>query len=292
MALLHVFELDPSTPQIESGRSDIRNNVMKSPERDRDGKENNEEQSTKPSFIAICQRKPDLMSRPFLHMWNQRVFGAPMLLRVADLEGYSGCDLYDLVAKRMQAYVPPGVLPFLKKDESRRPTPNQDVVTGRTGMRRRTQECYKTSAHAEDTVFGEIPRYGFRLRITQRDGKKCNTSAWYEGCVGSLIPDDDYPTTVADGDTVAIDWHIVVDLSSDSFGRLPPYDSRLDQGKMLNAKRHQTCHTGKNKFGRGSITLEECLKEFSKEEKIPEVRFFGPIVNFGYNYPFDSPSPF
>lgn len=226
-------------------------------------------QQVKSSFIAMCQRKPELTGRPFLHSWSQRVFGNPLLLRVAELEGYSGRDFYDLVSKRVRSHVPPGVLPFLTQNENNAHTYSQDG--GQSGMRRRRQECHKSIAHSEETVFGEIPRYGFRLRITSRDGKKCSVCPWYESCIGSLVPDDDYPTIVADGDTVSIDWHIAVDLVTDSFGRLSSSDSHLDQGIRIpqNVKRHYSCHSDKG--GRG-ITLEECLQEFSKEEKIPEVR--------------------
>ena len=215
------------------------------------------------SYLAICQRKSELKSRPFMYPFSQKVFGTPLLLRVSDLEGYSGRDLYDLVAKHVRKFVPPQVLPFLIGGQSER----REAMGLRYRKRRYEQkERHKTTADAEEVAFGDIPRYAFRLRITSRDGSKCDLFPWYECSLGCLVPDDDYPTIVMCGYTIAIDWHIVVDLAMGKFGldvcKFPP----------VNIKKHRTCHSGKNKYGsRGAITLEDCLDEFSKEEKIPEV---------------------
>ncbi len=277
-----MYELDSDAPEVHSNQTDSSNEDREKVEDaknkdadDFDNADSSSHHSVRYSFIAMCQRKPDLMNRPFLHMWNQRVFGTPLLLRVADLEGYCGRDLYDLVASRMRAYVPAAVLPFLTESQSDCQRFEQEIDLGEVGIRRRRQECFKTGADSEQTAFGEIPRYGFRLRITSRDGKKCGMCPWYECCIGTLIPDDDYPTIVACGDTVSIDWHIAVDLTTDSFGSLLPNDSKGHQGEkiMPNVKRHHTCHSGRNRLGRGVITLEECLQAFSKEERIPEVSY-------------------
>lgn len=267
ISVLHVYELDPEAekePIHTETKTLSRSNVSNE----------QKEETSKSSFIAICQRKPELMNRPFLHHWYQRVFSTPILLRVVDLEGYSGRDLYDLIAQRVKSHVPPSVLPFLLGDDPDVGYNHEDGIGRRsTRRRRRRQICNKSNADNEETVFGPIPRYGFRLRITSRDGKKCGIRPWYESCVGTLVPDDDYPSIVADGDTVAIDWHIAVDICTDSFGAYVQNNGKLDpNGKLMPQiiKRHHTCHSGKNKYGRGSITLEECLEAFSKEERIPE----------------------
>ncbi len=266
--MLHVYELDPEAemePVLTEAKSLSKSNINSE----------QKEQIAKSSFIAICQRKPELMSRPFLHLWSQRVFSTPILLRVVDLEGYSGRDLYDLIAQRVKPHVPPSVLPFLTIDDPDVGYNHEEGVGHQSVRRRRRRHmCDKSNADNEETAFGPIPRYGFRLRITSRDGKKCGARPWYESCIGSIVPDDDYPTVVADGDTVAIDWHIAVDICTDSFGALIQNNGKLDQNAKLmtqHIKRHHTCHSGKNKYGRGSITLEECLQAFSKEERIPEV---------------------
>jgi hypothetical protein len=263
--------------ELERSEVETKNQLQKHTDQDEaiDGRRENleEKEGLKHSFIAMCQRKPDLMNRPFLHFWTQRVFGNPFLLRVADLEGYSGRDFYDLVGQRVKSYVPHGVLKFLSQNQSRPHIFDTEEDTRQGGMRMRRQECNETHAYSEETVFGSIPRYGFRLRITSRDGKKCNTCPWYKSCVGSLIPDDHYPTIVADGDTVSVDWHIAVDLMTDSFGKLLPSLNEMENNKTLlqNVKRHYSCRSGYAR-SKNSITLEECLQEFTKEEKIPEVR--------------------
>lgn len=274
--LLNVYELEPEPLEKNNSQSTIEQtemkNVLEEEQTDNPNLEQIPQQKTKSSFIAMCQRKPDLMPRPFLHNWTQRVFGNPLLLRVIDLEGYTGSDLYDLVAKRIQLHVPPGALPYLMPIETRNSAYSQEHANG-SGMRRRRPECNKTNAYSEESAFGEIPRYGFRLRITSRDGQKCSVCPWYDSCIGSLIPDDDYPTIVADGDTVSVDWHIAVDLTTDSFGKLLPHDGKTNLGAKIlsNVKRHHSCFHGKKKCAKGSITLEECLEAFSMEEKIPEV---------------------
>ena len=124
----------------------------------------------------------------------------------------------------------------------------------------------------EEAFASDIPRYGFRLRLSSREGKNCLISPWYEGSIGCLVPDDDYPTNATCGDTIAIDWHIAVDLMTNGFEI--PLNQKLDNTAYLHSsvKKHRTCHAGKNKYGyRGAISLEECLESFAKEEQIPEV---------------------
>jgi len=273
IAFLHIYELDPDVPEHYQNESKIpaddgNGEIL-------DGNARKKAAEIKTSFLAICQRKADLLNRSFLHTWSQIVFGTPLLLRVAELEGYSGRDLYDLLAERIRPYVPSSVLPFLDQNlDCKSRNTSQYSSSGYDGrLRGRSYQRQRTCADSEDTVFGEIPRFGFRLRITSRDGKKCDLCPWYDCCIGCLIPDDDYPTIVTCGDTIAIDWHIAIDLISDSFGSLMPNDGRLDNGMRCfpNVKRHHTCHSGRNKFGtKGVITLEECLEAFSKQEKIPE----------------------
>merc|ERR1712194_185411 len=94
------------------------------------------------------------------------------------------------------------------------------------------------------------------------------------------IPCDDYPTVAMCGDSISIDWHMSVDLSSGAFG----WDISKVESTGINVhtsphtraltrvKKHSSFKTGGKKYGySGSITLEECLDSFAKEEKIPEV---------------------
>ena len=230
------------------------------------------------SYLALMQRKLDLINRPLLHSYGQKVFGNPLLLRVVELEGYTGRDLYDLVAKRIMKFVPPeasrfllnGVDKFSFEDESTSQNANLPVFSKRGGRQFRR----KTASDMEVTSCGHLPRYGFRLRIVSRDGKKCSLCPWYECCVGCLVPDDDSPTIALCGDSIALDWHMLVDLATDGFGSPTSEMDTLGSVQFRsidNIKRHRTCQVGKNRYGyRGCVSLEECLESFTKVEKIPE----------------------
>jgi len=87
------------------------------------------------------------------------------------------------------------------------------------------------------------------------------------------------------GDSIAIDWHMGVDLDGGGYG----WDVGNIEKNGINV--HTSAHAralgkvkkhssfdmaggsgGRKKYGyNGSITLEECLDSFAKEEKIPEV---------------------
>jgi hypothetical protein len=231
--------------------------------------------NVKYSFLAICQRKVDLSNKPMLHPWYQRVFGTPFILRVADLEGYTGRDLYDLVAKRVQRYVPEGVSAFLKErlkssDKSSSSDLTESSSSGRF-RRGRRQRFHQTKSDAELSFFGSIPRYGFRLRVTSREGKCCDLCPWYECCIGCVVTDDDYPTIAMCGDTISIDWHIGIDIVTDCFETLSVNEPHPVGNMLTNVKKHKSCHSGKNKLGKGHITLDDCLAAFSKEEDMQDV---------------------
>eukprot|EP01083_Nonionella_stella_P125674 380125_1 len=103
--MLFVYELDPKLP-----KSKIQSNVYKetdeknpTPKEENKGDGGNSTSTpttlaVKYSFLAMCQRRVELSHAPFLHYWYHRVFGTPFILRIADLERYTGRDLYDLVA--------------------------------------------------------------------------------------------------------------------------------------------------------------------------------------------------
>jgi len=246
------------------------------------------------SYLALCQRKLDLVPEPFLHPFQLGVFGSPLLLRVRELEGYTGEDLYALVSERMQRFVPhrsragaPGG--NHEQPQSKDNGGGDDDTLERTNsrtIRRGRHHREKTLSDDETVAAGDVPPYGFRLRLVSRDGAKCALSSWYECCVGSLVPCDDAPVIAMCGDSISIDWHMSVDLTGGGFG--------WDAGKAVAAggndgpggsvmmrpheralalvPKHPSCGSGGKRYGRGgSITLEECLDSFAEEEKIPDV---------------------
>ncbi len=278
--LLFVFEVDPMIVE-EGSESEASQDINATAAESTDLTPSTENVIPTPvknteirySFLAVCQRKVELMNTPMFHPWYQRVFGTPFILRVADLEGYTGRDLYDLVAKRVENYVPEAVLKFLHqgRDELDDPTNGVDYYENsgklRTGRRQRFN---RTKSDAEDSAFGKVPRYGFRLRVTSRDGRTCELCPWYDCCTGCLITDDDYPTIAMCGDTIAIDWHVAIEVATDSFDALSSgVEPRANM--LTNVKKHKTSRGSRNKSGSGFITLDDCLDAFTKEEKMPDV---------------------
>jgi len=278
LPLLHVYELDPM-PEVETDNEDT----------DAE-KERKEEIGTSCSFLALAQRKTELVAKEVLHPLTHRVFGTPLLLRIADMEELTGRQIYDLVAKHLKNVVPASAVKFLEHnsagddDQSStsssheiKPVPKDEQT--KYEIRQRLQ---KTMTDAEQVAAGSVPRYGFRLRLASRDGRRCALCPWYECCIGCLIPDDSAPTVVMNGDSIVIDWHFAVDVATNGFGmrvnnpgteNAPGLQGGLTRVRLstVSIKNHSSCGMGKKQGQSGTITLEACLDAFAKEEKIPEV---------------------
>lgn len=240
--------------------------------------------AVKLSYLALCQRKLDFVPGPFLHPFQPCVFGSPLLLRVRDLEGYTGKDLYAHISRRMQRFVPNAPIRHERSASSLSSKGDNPTMATSTSVSRQTrrgrQHRQKTTADMESVSAGDIPHYGFRLRLVSRDGSRCALCNWFSCCVGCLVSCDDYPVIAMCGDSIAIDWHMSVDLDGGSFGwDVSKIESNgihvqtSDHAKaLIRVKKHSSFNTGGKKYGySGSITLEECLDSFAKEEKIPEV---------------------
>jgi hypothetical protein len=89
------------------------------------------------------------------------------------------------------------------------------------------------------------------------------------------------------GDSIAVDWHLSVDLSGGGFGwKVGTNESSginvqasLHTRAQSRIKKHSSFDLGGKRYGySGSITLEECLDSFAKEERIPEVRGMSSAV--------------
>jgi len=235
------------------------------------------------AFLAVAQRRSELVSSDHLHPFAHRVFGTPLLLRLNDLKNITGRDLYDIVAKRLPNFVPKSALRFLADTISHGTSISEHSTSDSEQKRpeksvRKVPVC-RTTTDMEEVSAGPVPRYGFRLRVTSRDGRRCLICPWYECCVGCLVPDDDAPTTVMDGDSVVVDWHFAVDVATSGFGlRSGPVDpierhptSHRAKIPGVTIKNHSSFMTGGKKGGQaGAITLEECLDAFAREERIPE----------------------
>lgn len=253
--------------------------------------EKNEEESkhepssvlpVKYSYLAISQRKLDLVNGSFLHPFQPIVFGSPLLVRIRDLEGCTGKDLYSLMSRRMQQFVPrSNHTDELSFSEQHHNEEAVSTIVSRQSRRGR-QHRQKTTSDMESLCAGDVPMYGFTLRLVSRDGSRCALCPWFSSCVGCVIPCDDYPAIAMCGDSIAVDWHLSVDLREGGFGwKVGPSDSsgiNVQASPHIRAqsriKKHNSFDLGGKRYGySGSITLEECLDSFAKEEKIPEVNF-------------------
>jgi Ubiquitin carboxyl-terminal hydrolase len=298
--LLHVYELEPAPDEAidntitgVSEQVDIAKPLDDSADDTKvansDGDTTDESASgdmdakSKHAFLAIAQRRSEVVSQSYLHPLAHRVFGTPLLLRVSDLETCHGRNLYDLIARRLRNFVPKSALRFLTvygdstgQDgiSAAESTVSEKVQT----IGRHSRHC-RTTTDMEEVSAGPVPRYGFRLRTTSRDGRRCLVCPWYECCVGCLIPDDDTLTTVMDGDSIVVDWHFAVDVATSGFGlRQSPTDPIASPPTAARpripgatVKNHSSCGTGAKKgVQAGAITLEDCLDAFAEEERIPE----------------------
>jgi Ubiquitin carboxyl-terminal hydrolase len=226
----------------------------------------------KEAYLAFAQRKSDLITSDYLHPFVHRVFGTPFVLRVYDLENCTGRQVYDAVARRLRTVVARPFHRFLSSNK--KPTTDSTDVKGPTSQAFQdvNTSAYRTLTDMEEVSAGPVPRYGFRLRLTTRDGRRCLSCPWYEACIGCLVPDDDKPTVLMDSDSAVVDWHFAVDLATNGFG-LHSNDP-LRSNATVPIEEHSSCGTGLNKNSilkqPGAVTLEECLDAFAKEEKIPE----------------------
>jgi hypothetical protein len=246
-------------------------------------KEASDEMQTAVAFLALAQRRTETTTDEVLHPLTHRVFGTPLLLRLPNMESLTGKEIYDVVATHLRNFVPTAALKFLGSSE----TLEKEELSNGSNKKKDEQSKFeirqrltKTLTDAEEVAAGPVPRYGFRLRLAVRDGRRCALCPWYDSCIGCLVPDDNAPTVVMNGDSLVIDWHFAVDVATNGFGTRGKYNEKLVQHtsqrprSSLPVKHHSSCEVGKKYGPSGAITLEDCLDAFAKEEKIPEVSSF------------------
>lgn len=293
LPLLHVYQLDPipddddvSSPgKAMTGESKVENSEADTT----DGSGYDEtEKKPKRGFLAVSQRRSEIISQDLLHPFVHRVFGTPLLLRIDALEKRTGRELYDLIARRLRNFVPKAAQRFLLARNTRVISSSGDEshsgaelneTDHSAGTAKRIPGTNKTTTDMEEVSAGSVPRYGFRLRLTTRDGRRCLTCPWYDCCIGCFIPDDDAPTAVMDGDSLVVDWHFAVDLATSGFGtrssQLEPIVSSQPQPRpkpyITPVRNHSSCGTSARRMGQAGVTtLEDCLDAFAKEERIPD----------------------
>lgn len=270
LPILHIYQLDSVE---DSSESRVARAIPPAPNTTEDASESASEARPKKALLAIAQRRTELTSRESLHPFAHRVFGTPLLLRVGDFDTCSGRRLYDMIAAKLRSVVPKEALRFLD-------APTEPACPAEAGGA--MGELTQTFTDMEEVAAGPMPRYGFRLRLTTRDGRRCLSCPWYEGCIGCLVPYNDLLVDVMDGDSLAVDWHFAVDMATNGFGsRLNQSDPLISRQQTTQQartrpqsvpiKNHRSVGAGTKKGGgNGAVTLEDCLDAFAKEENIPE----------------------
>jgi hypothetical protein len=282
LPLLHVYSLDPAPEeQQEAGKFSKESGDNTDDKTDAEDEKSDDDTPPAVSFLALAQRRSELVANNVLHPLRHGVFGTPLLLRVPHLASLTGRNLYDFVAQRLRNFVPSGALSFLEgADEApvsggSAQAESVEKKDEKSKIERR-QHLQKTLSDMEEVAAGHVPRYGFRLRLASRDGRRCSLCPWYDCCMGCLIPDDESPTVVMCGDSIAIDWHFEVDVATNGFGtRGTQVESRKQRFRPrvpgVTVKNHSSCTIGSKEGHSAAITLEDCLDAFAKEEKIPDV---------------------
>jgi ubiquitin C-terminal hydrolase len=279
LPVLQVYELVPLTGesltyvQAQAAKNVSPQKVLKESDDEESQPDENEKstESVKPKygFVTVAQRRPEMTAQDFLHPFALRVFGVPLLLRIDDLDNQTGAQVYDLVAQRLMNYVPKAAQKFLMASDVLPAVKSENDSPG----------PHRTLSDSEEAAGGSVPRYGFRLRLTTRDGRHCCTCSWFECCIGCTVPDNDETGIVMDSDSLAVDWHFAVDMATQGFGtRSSPMDpiSRQPQPtkpklQYASIKNHHSVGVGsKNPGPGGSVTLDDCLDAFAKEERIPD----------------------
>jgi ubiquitin carboxyl-terminal hydrolase 6/32 len=291
---LHVYELDnvPDEPE-DAKKEKAATDRLEDDSTNYEDEDSENDQDSKFGFLAIVQRRSEVVSRDYLHPLAHRVFGTPLLVRMVDMETWTGRQLYDMVARRLRNIVPKTALRFLadttpvsKAKHSSSADDDKDDSSSALALPAdqldkdsRGSNMSHTTTDMEEVSAGSVPRYGFRLRVTTRDGRRCLICPWYKCCIGCLVPDDYAPAAVMNGDSVVVDWHFAVDVATSGFGlrscivdpiSAQPSPIRPPQRiSTVAVKNHSSC--GAKRGGQaGVITLEECLDAFAKEERIPE----------------------
>ena len=124
----------------------------------------------------------------------------------------------------------------------------------------------------EDAMAGALPPRGFCLRLVtggSLQGDSCSRCPWLARCQGCLVPDSAAPSAapqLRDGETVAVDWHMVV------------YEELVDPAAAADVRRHASAvdaeadaagHAGAG-AGRGAVPLSWCLDKFTEGEALDD----------------------
>jgi ubiquitin C-terminal hydrolase len=209
-----------------------------------------------PRDVKVCfvQRKARLGDGGgAMEAFYMTVFGLPQLEVIG--ERVTGASLYKLIGERVSAY-----------------------LGGRPGLVRRLAMTYGAdfedsfgkastayfmgpvrSMGIEDAVGGPIPPQGFVLRLIEggeSSGCVCSECNWLEHCSGCFVPMDDTPLVLKDGQTVSIDWHMIV------------FEEMVDTAAIMKIHTHESASDVDSTRLMPGLPFSRCLEKFAETETL------------------------
>ena len=213
--------------------------------------EKNDELTHSEARIAFVQRKIRLTEGGGVENFQICVFGLPIMEALPTQ--ITGTELYSIVAKRVEGYLK-GKVEALQamtigqvETDARESKNSESFTTG--GIR---------SMRDDDAVGGTIPPMGFVLRYVtggNQSACSCSKCPWLSRCRGCFIPQNDETISLIDGETLAIDWHMIV------------FEEMIDTGAIMKVHVHPSAGTGKTSYER-RIPLSRCLEKFTESERL------------------------
>lgn len=175
-------------------------------------------------------------------------------------------DLYEFIDNRVRPCLKSPISELQRRN-------NSDHLSDHRATNEAPQmHCLRPVA-TEDAVGGDIPPFGFVLRVVKRNTDSCSRCHWLSRCEGCLIPYTSTLTNSQDGsevidgiielgelESIAIDWHYIVFHEA---LEVPPTDRLqvITHQSVEELRQHQ------NKV----LPLSKCLQKFTEEEVLDDM---------------------
>lgn len=217
--------------------------------------------------IAFCQRRVSQSSGRSLGLSGVGMesfrpvgFGLPML---EELPAQLPCSqLYDLIAARLAPFLRAPVAALRAHHLHQKGSAELETeVEEACYQLPACADCQHTihSATTEEVVAGGLPRRGFTLRLVTggtSSGVACSRCPWIARCQGCVLPDaSEVMVHLQDGETIAIDWHLIV------------VEEVLDTTRAGTIRSHPTLRSNSGS-GMSTIALDKCWERFTAEEML------------------------
>ena len=190
--------------------------------------------------------------------------------------------LYEAVERRVRGCFKTSILDLQRRNNSG--MPDHHSHQDRDHDPSSSSSTHKVRPIAtEDAVGGDIPPFGFVLRLVKLNGDCCSRCHWLNRCEGCLIPyspststgssgsgatstsNSDELIELSDLQSIAIDWHYIV--YHEALEVFPPSDSgRLAPSAVTHSS--VSLHT---QHQSQALPLQKCLQKFTEEEVLDDM---------------------